>query len=389
MRILTLCYEFPPIGGGGSKVVFGLSKELSRLGHKIDVVTMGFGDLPPHERIDNIDIYRLGRFRKRQHMCGTLEMVRHDFAAAPFVLDLIRRNNYHLNHTHFIFPDGLTALIARKLTGLPYIITAHGSDVPKYNPDRFKVQHKLLAPAWKAVVNGSARVVCPSNHLCSLLNARRHRARTSIIPNALDPGKFRHDRAKQNRVLMVTRMFPRKGVQKFLSAIKDTGISIEADIVGDGPYLEALRRMAAETNAKARFWGWLDNDSAELRELYETSGIFVFLSESENFPINLLEAMAAGMAIVTSAGSGCSEVVGDAALKVSPDSPTEIGDALRRLITDTDFARSLGAEARRRFDCYFTWPAVAKRYDGLYKEIAPGAAGAYDPKPHGTCSGRP
>ena len=57
MRILTLCYEFPPVGGGGSKVVYGLSKELSRLGHKIDVVTMGFGELPPHERIENLDIY--------------------------------------------------------------------------------------------------------------------------------------------------------------------------------------------------------------------------------------------------------------------------------------------------------------------------------------------
>ena len=388
MRIITLCYEFPPIGGGGSKVVYGLSKELSRLGHKIDVVTMGFGDLPPHERIDNIDIYRLNRFRRRQHMCGTVEMVRHDIAAVPFVLDLVRRNNYDLNHTHFIFPDGLTALVARKLTGLPYIITAHGSDVPKYNPDRFRIQHRLLAPVWKAIVNDSARIVCPSNHLRGLLDARHHRARTSIIPNALDPGKFRHDRAKQNRVLMVTRMFPRKGVQKFLAAMRDTGISIEANIVGDGPYLETLRQMAAETNAKARFWGWLDNDSAELRELYETSSIFVFLSESENFPINLLEAMAAGMAIVTSAGSGCSEVVGNAALKVNPDSPAEIGDALRTLITDTDFARGLGAEARRRFDRCFTWPAVAKRYDGLYKEIVPEAAEAYDLKPRRACSSR-
>ncbi|HJS31989.1 MAG TPA: glycosyltransferase family 4 protein [Alphaproteobacteria bacterium] len=388
MRILTLCYEFPPVGGGGSKVVYGLSKELSRLGHKIDVVTMGFGELPPHERIENLDIYRLKSFRRRQHMCGTIEMVRHDIAAAPFVLNLIRRNNYDLNHTHFIFPDGLTALIAHKLTGLPYIITAHGSDVPKYNPDRFTVQHKLLAPAWKAVVNGSARIVCPSVHLSALLNARNHRAATSIIPNALDPGKFRHDREKRNRVLMVTRMFPRKGVQKFFSAVKDADISIEANIVGDGPYLETLRQMASATNVKSRFWGWLDNDSAELRELYETSSIFVFLSESENFPINLLEAMAAGMAIVTSAGSGCSEVVGDAALKVNPDSPTEIRDALHRLINDRDFARTLGAEARRRFDHCFTWPAVAKQYDALYQEIAPRPSRTCDVKPRTASSGR-
>jgi hypothetical protein len=40
MRILMLCYEFPPLGGGGSKVVYGLSKELVRLGHEVDIVIM-------------------------------------------------------------------------------------------------------------------------------------------------------------------------------------------------------------------------------------------------------------------------------------------------------------------------------------------------------------
>ena len=296
MRILTLCYEFPPVGGGGSKVVFGLSRELSRLGHKIDIVTMGFRDLPDHERIENLDIYRLRPFRKHQHMCDTIEMLRHDLAAAPFVLKLIRRNKYDLNHTHFIFPDGLTALIAQKLAEVPYIITPHGSDVPKYNPDRFTIQHKLLAPAWRAIVNNSARIVCPSMHLRSLLDAQGHNGTTCIIPNALDPNKFSPDRAKQIRVLLVTRMFRRKGVQKLLHALKDANFSVEVNIVGDGPYLETLRQIASGINAKIRFWGWLDNDSDELRELYETSSIFVFLSKSENFPINLLEAMAGAIA---------------------------------------------------------------------------------------------
>lgn len=51
--------------------------------------------------------------------------------------------------------------------------------------------------------------------------------------------------------------------------------------------------------------------------MYETSKIFVFTSGAENFPIVLLEAMASGLAIITTEGAGCSEVVGDAALLVS------------------------------------------------------------------------
>jgi len=46
MRILLLSYEFPPIGGGGARVVVGLAKELVDLGHDVDLVTMGFRDLP-------------------------------------------------------------------------------------------------------------------------------------------------------------------------------------------------------------------------------------------------------------------------------------------------------------------------------------------------------
>jgi glycogen synthase len=54
MHILMLSYEFPPLGGGGAKVVFGLSKELVRLGHDVDVVTMGFRGLPKHEKVNLI-----------------------------------------------------------------------------------------------------------------------------------------------------------------------------------------------------------------------------------------------------------------------------------------------------------------------------------------------
>ena len=79
-------------------------------------------------------------------------MVRHELRGFPFALRLIKENHYDFNHTHFIFPDGLSALAVQKFTGLPYIITAHGSDVPSYNPDRFINEHKILAPMWQVIV---------------------------------------------------------------------------------------------------------------------------------------------------------------------------------------------------------------------------------------------
>jgi len=47
---------------------------------------------------------------------------------------------FDLIHAHFIFPDGVLAFLLSRLTGLPYLITAHGSDVPGYNPDVIRPQ---------------------------------------------------------------------------------------------------------------------------------------------------------------------------------------------------------------------------------------------------------
>lgn len=159
MRILTLSYEYPPLGGGGAKVVFGLSRELARLGHEIDIVTMGYGDLPSREEAEGVTIHRLRQTRRDNKICHTTEMIRHELWTLPAALRLIKHNNYDFNHSHFIFPDGACALAAQKITGLPYLLTVHGSDVPNYNPDRFILQHKILRPIWQSVVGSARRLV--------------------------------------------------------------------------------------------------------------------------------------------------------------------------------------------------------------------------------------
>ncbi|MEM7026304.1 MAG: glycosyltransferase family 4 protein, partial [Pseudomonadota bacterium] len=143
----------------------------------------------------------------------------------------------------------------------------------------------------------------------------------------------------------------------------------QVDIVGDGPYLPTLRQMAAELEIPVKFWGWLDNSSAELKELYERSSIFVFTSEAENFPVVLLEAMAAGQAIVTCDGTGCPEVVGPDALLVPPRRPDRLGEALGRLIQDDDFRVELGRRARIRVEEEFGWQGIARRHVNLYHDV--------------------
>ena len=368
MRILTLCYEFPPLGGGGAKVAYGLAKALVQQGHTIDVVTMGFNGLPKQETVNGITVHRVPCIRTKQSMCYTPEMPPYILSAIPVITRLTKTHQYDLNHTHFIFPDGILANMIKKLLGLPYVITAHGSDVPGYNPDRFQIQHKVLAPLWKRVVHGAEQIICPSQSIEALIHKLNPTIPTTVIPNGISIDTFNPSQTKLNRVLIVTRMFERKGVQYLLKALEQLDHGYEIHIVGDGPYLQTLQGQVDEKNLDVKFWGFLENQSQEIRELYETSKIFVLPSESENFPIVLLEAMAAGMAIITTEGTGCAEVVGDAALLIRPRDSESIRDALKRLILDPEYGSELGKKARTRLESYFGWGTVSQQYSLLYKE---------------------
>ena len=109
-------------------------------------------------------------------------------------------------------------------------------------------------------------------------------------------------------------MFKRKGIQHFFNAVEGLSLDYEIHIVGDGPYLDELKGMAKVLTTPIIFHGFLKNKSKEFVNLMESSRIFVFPSESENFPVVLLEAMDAGMGIITTKDTGCEEVVGNAAL---------------------------------------------------------------------------
>jgi len=366
-RILMLCYEYPPLGGGGARVIAGLCEALqSDHDLKIDLVTMHFQGLQRLEKKATMTIHRVFTWRKDLSRCRAVEMIPYLATAAWRAMRLKRTSDYKLNHTNFIFPDGVVALAIKKLTGLPYIVTAHGSDVPGYNPDRFTRLHHLLSPLWKAVVRNADMIVCPSRTIEALVRDKAPEARTTIIPNAIDPCRFDATRPRQDRVLLVSRLFQRKGAQYLIRALAGMDLEIDTHIVGDGPYLPALKELARAEGVPVIFHGFLDNKSPDLRDLYETSRIFVFTSEAENFPVVLLEAMAAGCAIITTDGTGCAEVVGDAARLVPPRDPQALRDALSQLLADTTLCEDLGRRARERVTRLFTWQVVAAQYRKLY-----------------------
>ncbi|HYU21330.1 MAG TPA: glycosyltransferase family 4 protein [Chloroflexota bacterium] len=379
MRILMLNYEFPPLGAGGATSSFNLARNVVRLGHEVDVVTMSFKEVPRHDVLDGVNVFRVPSLRSRKEVCHTHEMVTYVLSGAFQAWALARRTDYDVCNAHFIFPTGPIAFGLRRLSGPPYVLTARGSDVPGHNPNRFRLDHQLLQPVWRTLVRDADAVVAVSEHLKTRIRANAPEVQVTVIPNGCSP--LESDPAEDDapaavrrngsmRVLMVTRLHEFKGVQYLLEAAARIGLDLEIDIVGDGPYRKTLETQAAELGRPVRFWGWLDRTAPEFRRLYRASSVFVFPSEREGSPAVLQEAMSAGLAVIAADSAGTPEVVGDAGLLVSPKDPKAIADALLHLAAHPQLAEELGQKARDRVRREFDWTVLAGRYVELYARVA-------------------
>jgi glycosyltransferase involved in cell wall biosynthesis len=361
MRILTICYEYPPIGGGGGVVCQGVAQALVRAGHEVHVVTSGMRDLPAYELDQGVHVHRVPCVRRVRFHATAAELATQILPSYKKGLELARREPFDLIHCHFIIPSGVVAYMLHRRTGLPYVLTAHGSDVPGYNPERFELMHHVLAPFWRRIVARSAAITTPSHFLQELIG-RRLDTPVVVIPNSFDapsvPAVPRRD-----RILVVTRMVERKGVQHLVEAMAGLETGWELCIAGDGPYLPTVKQLAQERGVPATFLGFVGRE--DLPALYGSAKIFVFPSLQENFPMVLLEAMSAGCAVVTSTVPGCAEVAGDAGVLVEPGDVSGLRRALARLLADEDAVAQLGRKGLERA-ARFAPERILRQYVALF-----------------------
>jgi glycosyltransferase involved in cell wall biosynthesis len=366
MKVLSLTYEYLPIGGGGSRVAAAVNEELVRLGDDVRVLTSAMKDLPREETLNGVQVHRAACIRRHSHYTTAAELVTTLLPAYRLGAEMIRRERPDVIHTHFILPSGAVAWALSRRFRIPYVLTAHGSDVPGYNPDRFGLLHNLLRPSWKRILHDAAAVTSPSRFLARLMSREGCRAPVSIVPNGHWPLR-RFGEARRHRILVVARMFPRKGIQHFIDAVAGMDNGWEMVIAGDGPYRAELEARARRVAPKVRFVGFVAPES--LRMLYESSSILVFPSIQENFPMVLLEAMDAGCAVVTANAEGCAEVVGHAGNVVPKGNPKGIREALERLVANRALIEELSERSVRRA-ASLTWSRIVPQYRAILNAAA-------------------
>lgn len=362
MRILVLNYEFPPLGGGASPVSYEIAKGYVKLGHSVDVATMGFKGLPSFETVDGINVYRVKCLRSKKEICNPLEMLTYIISAKKFLLKHLKTHTYDINHTHFIIPTGILSLWLKKKYNLPYIITSHGSDVPEYNPDRFKLLHKLTKGMLRKVCSKAKLITTPSNYLKDLITKEIGDYPIKVIPNGSRDFYIKGIK-KENIIMSSGRLLERKGFQYLINAFNQLNLeNWELYIVGDGPYKKELESLSKE-NKNIIFTGWLDNTQKEYQTLINKSKIFSLLSSRETQGIVFIEAMSAGCAILSSNITACKETVSkDVGFLVNRENVDEIKEKLFQLIKNKNKLEELMKNARKRYNKKFRYNNLIKKY---------------------------
>lgn len=136
----------------------------------------------------------------------------------------------------------------------------------------------------------------------------------------------------------------------------------------DDPFAPTVRQMVTDLHLEDRvvFTGHL----SDVAPLYALADVVVMPSRWEGFGLVLVEAMASGTPLVTTAVGPIPEVVGEgAALMIPPDSPAELGRAILAVLDDPGLARTLAAKGRTRARA-FSWERAGARLNELYGGLA-------------------
>ena len=183
------------------------------------------------------------------------------------------------------------------------------------------------------------------------------------------PEAPRRRRKAGQTLLCSARLAPYKGIDVLLLAfarLQEEVRGARLQLAGRDKSGGALRSFARRLGLgrSVEFLGELSPRA--LAERLAAADAFVLPSRRENFPIALLEAMAAGKACVATRAGGIPELAGRAALLVPPGDPAALTRALGRVLADPALRRSLGLAARRRAARY-SWDGAAAAYERLYR----------------------
>jgi glycosyltransferase involved in cell wall biosynthesis len=357
VRVLLVSGIWPPDVGGPASHGPEVAGFLQSRGHEVEVVvTAARAPAPQPYRV----LWTSRRLPKGP---------RHAHSAA-----LVAR---HARRADVVYTTGMFARSAAgaRLARRPYVVKLTGD--PAFERLRARgsvggtveefqeaggVQARVLAGLRGSVLRGAAHVFCPSEYLRSLVLAWGvEPARTGVLPNpAPEPPAF-GDREELRRrfgldgvaLAFAGRLTAQKSLPLLLEAVGRTdGVTLV--IAGEGPEQGAVEAAVRRLGLgdRVRLLGSLSRDG--VLELFHAADGTVLSSGWENFPHSVVESLAVGTPVLSTAVGGVAEVVrdGENGLLVPTEDPAALASAIQRFADDDELRRRLRAAAAPSVESY-------------------------------------
>ncbi|MEJ7762595.1 MAG: glycosyltransferase family 1 protein [Thermomicrobiales bacterium] len=274
--------------------------------------------------------------------------------------------------------------VAPLVAPCPMVVTVHDLAFLRL-PDVVPAgRRRYLTAMTRRSVARAARVLAVSEHtardVVELLGVPMERI--TVTPLGVDPwfrppaagalAAFRAERELDRPfILAVGTREPRKGLTTLLRAFALVASAVPHDLVLVGAagwmnmsFDQALAGLPSPVRTRVRLEGFVP--AADLPSWYGAADVFAYPSLYEGFGLPVLEAMACGAPVVTSAVSALPETSGDAALLVPPGDAAALADAIRRILGDVPLAVDLSGRGVARA-ALFPWSRTAETTVAAYR----------------------
>jgi len=374
MRILHVYKDYTPVLGGIENHVRLLAEGQVRRSHRVTVLVTNpapRGWRTHEETINGVRVVRAGRLAT--------------VASTPLSLSLfreVRRLSCDVIHLHFPYPVGEVAQWLFGPRTARRVLTYH-SDVV-----RQKILLRLYAPLMRRVLAGVDVILATSRPYAeSSPVLRRFWNRVRVVPLGIETARFctappERTAAWRTRLapegepllLFVGRLRYYKGLDVLLQAMPLVPRA-RLVVAGDGPMRANWQRLANHLALSERVVFLGDVPDEELPALYHAADLFVLpaTARSEAFGTVLIEAMAAGLPLVTTdVGTGTSWVNqhGETGLVVPPRAPAALAAAITQLLENPDLRRVMGRAGQQRALAEFDVERMVERVLEVYREVA-------------------
>ncbi len=376
---------YPSVGGSGY-LATRLGQHLAEFGHIVHFITYQRPFSLMWQQTKGVYVDLVDRF---DYPLFAAVGPPYTMALTSKMVKVINDSELDLIHSHYAIPHAMAAYMTREITGTPYVVTLHGSDVHTLGQD----------PAYRPVVK---HTVERANSVTAVSEFLKRAAQEDlgierdihVIPNFIDVDSFRRipgvrltvesgcvalrdeeealEISPDEKILLHASNF--RGVKRVVQLVEVMREVINQHphtrlvIAGDGPTRIEVERKIEELDLCKNIH--LLGVKSNMQEIMCSADAFVLNSTLEGMPLVLLEAMSCGLPVITTPAGGIPELVrkGKDGAVTEGFEKEEMIRTIIEVVEDEKLRRQYATSARKRVEESFSVEKIVPMYEKAFDE---------------------